>query len=88
MPAWEPMAAEAAPPGAPGEPVPRPPRSAAGRKPAAHVPARRVADPFDAEDDGANCLRCGYAVEPSREKRGLATCQACGEGGSRPGDAA
>jgi hypothetical protein len=41
-------------------------------------PTRRVADPFDANDDGANCLRCGYAVEPARERRGLRTCAACG----------
>jgi hypothetical protein len=40
--------------------------------------ARRVADPFDANDDGANCLRCGYAVEPARERRGLMTCAGCG----------
>jgi len=38
---------------------------------------RRFADPF-ADDDGANCLRCGYLVEPAREKRGLMTCSACG----------
>jgi len=41
-------------------------------------PRRRVVDPFDAEDDGANCMRCGYAVEPAREKRGLLTCAHCG----------
>ncbi len=41
-------------------------------------PARHVADPFDADDDGTNCMRCGYAVEPTREKRGLLTCAACG----------
>ena len=40
--------------------------------------ARPVADPFDPEDDRANCLRCGYAVEPARERRGLTTCAACG----------
>lgn len=39
---------------------------------------RRVADPFDASDDGANCMRCGYAIEPAREKHGLTTCLACG----------
>jgi len=41
-------------------------------------PARHVADPFDADDDGANCLRCGYVMEPAREKRGLMTCAGCG----------
>jgi hypothetical protein len=40
--------------------------------------ARRVADPFDASDDRANCMRCGYAIEPTREKRGLLTCSECG----------
>lgn len=39
---------------------------------------RRVADPFDAADDGTNCIRCGYAIAPAREKRGLMTCLACG----------
>jgi hypothetical protein len=41
------------------------------------APARRVADPFDPADDGANCLRCGYAVQPARERRGLLTCSDC-----------
>jgi hypothetical protein len=72
---WERSGAEAAP-----EPeAPPPPRARRAR--VARVPApeeRRVADPFDAEDDGANCLRCGYLVEPAREKRGLMTCAACG----------
>lgn len=40
--------------------------------------ARRVANPFDAADDGANCMRCGYAIERAREKRGLLTCVGCG----------
>jgi hypothetical protein len=39
---------------------------------------RRVADPFDAHDDGANCLRCGYVIEPERDRRDLMTCAACG----------
>ena len=39
---------------------------------------RRVADPFNAQDDGANCLRCGYVIEPERDQRGLMTCAACG----------
>jgi hypothetical protein len=38
---------------------------------------RRFADPF-ADEDGANCIRCGYLVEPAREKRGLMTCSVCG----------
>lgn len=38
----------------------------------------RFADPFDAADDGANCLRCGYAIQPARVRRGLMTCAGCG----------
>jgi hypothetical protein len=39
---------------------------------------RSVADPFDETDDRANCLRCGYAIQPARERRGLMTCAGCG----------
>ncbi len=45
--------------------------------PKARKTTRRIADPFDSADDGANCMRCGYAIEPAREKRGLLTCAAC-----------
>ena len=38
---------------------------------------RRIADPFDVSDDGANCMRCGYAIEAVRERRGLMICAAC-----------
>ena len=38
---------------------------------------RHFADPFDAADLGANCLRCGYAIDPAREQRGLRTCADC-----------
>jgi hypothetical protein len=38
---------------------------------------RAFADPFAAEDCGANCIRCGYLVSPAREKRGLMTCTRC-----------
>ncbi len=48
------------------------------RRPRVEPQARRVADPFDANDDSANCIRCGYLVEPPREKRGLMTCAGCG----------
>ena len=48
------------------------------RKQKSVTPIRRVADPFDASDDGANCLRCGYLVELAREQRGLMTCASCG----------
>jgi hypothetical protein len=77
MPMWERSRAEPeAPP-----PSPEPPRVRRGRPPgttATPQTSRRVADPFDPEDDGANCLRCGYAVETARERRGLMTCAACG----------
>ena len=39
---------------------------------------RLFADPFSHDDGGANCMRCGYLVEPVREKRGLVTCLGCG----------
>jgi hypothetical protein len=52
---------------------PRVPRANSAKK-----TARHFADPFAAGDDGANCMRCGYLVEPVREKRGLLTCAACG----------
>jgi hypothetical protein len=48
------------------------------RKQGVGRPERRVADPFDPADDRANCLRCGYLVEPAREQRGLMTCADCG----------
>ena len=38
---------------------------------------RFFADPFAEDDTGANCLRCGYLVEPAREKRSLTTCARC-----------
>jgi hypothetical protein len=76
MPMWEPAApaAEATPVMA-AEPPASPPRRRAAPVQAS---GRRVADPFDAADEGANCMRCGYAVEPARERRGLMTCAACG----------
>lgn len=81
MPAWE-----------PAEQVTGPAQSAAAddaviavrrsrgrpRKEIPVTPSRRVADPFDDADEGANCVRCGYAVEPGREKKGMMTCAACG----------
>jgi hypothetical protein len=42
------------------------------------VTARRFADPFAGDDDGANCIRCGYLVERARDARGLWTCASCG----------
>jgi hypothetical protein len=75
MPGWAPSSVE--PQTRPAPAADATPRAARTRR---TVPAvsRRVADPFDAADDVANCLRCGYVVEPSRERRGLMTCAACG----------
>ncbi|MBR0670435.1 hypothetical protein [Neoroseomonas soli] len=80
MPAWAPASVEAE--GAPlvhsEDPSAATVQAAAPRSPKARNSARRVADPFNADDDGANCMRCGYAVEPARERRGLLTCASCG----------
>lgn len=74
MPKWEPTAPAAEAEAAEVAERPAPQR----RRAPTRASARRVADPFDAADEGANCLRCGYAVEPARERRGLMTCAACG----------
>ena len=80
MPAWEPAAAAeaASPPPAQAPQVEERRGPGRPRKQMTSAPSRHVADPFDANDDGANCMRCGYAIEPAREKRGLMTCVACG----------
>lgn len=79
MPAWEPRAVEVQPaPGAEGtaaSPLHAAPK--ASRRTPSGPTSRRVADPFDADDDRANCIRCGYAIEPGREQRGLMTCVQC-----------
>ncbi|GGJ27099.1 hypothetical protein [Neoroseomonas lacus] len=80
MPMWEPTAISV---DAPTTSVEDPPPVASRAADSPHhvskrKPARRVADPFDADDDAANCMRCGYAVESARDKRGLMTCAACG----------
>lgn len=54
------------------------PKAAGPAVRASRESTRRVADPFAAGDEGANCLRCGYAIEPARERRGLMTCATCG----------
>jgi hypothetical protein len=84
MPVWQPSW----PQPAPTEATPAEPDIEASmrkrRKPRASKPhaaketTRHFADPFADGDDGANCLCCGYLVEPAREKRGLLTCAACG----------
>jgi hypothetical protein len=83
MPMWEPSAPQSAPPAATPDAVPGARARAVQHRPrppkakAAKGAARHFADPF-AEGDGANCLRCGYLVEPARERRGLLTCSKCG----------
>jgi hypothetical protein len=64
-------------PAAPSEPAQTAPLPARRARRTARSTTRRVADPFDPADDGANCLRCGYAVQPARERRGLMMCAAC-----------
>ncbi len=75
MPGWAPSPVE--PETRPAPAAEAKPRAARARRTAPTI-SRRVADPFDAADDVANCLRCGYVVEPARERRGLMTCAACG----------
>ena len=79
------VAATWAPPSPDAAPVPpaEPPvalRRGPGRprKETLSAPARHIADPFNADDDRANCMRCGYAIDPGRESRGLMTCAPCG----------
>jgi hypothetical protein len=84
MPAWEPSVQQ--PASADAEPVEgqnstqavegRNRRDAKPRPPKLRM--RRFADPFADGDDGANCIRCGYLVERTREARGLWTCTKCG----------
>ena len=81
MPMWQPSPPQPAP--AMVKPVEPPVETAVARQRRPRVPkapikaaVRRFANPF-ADNDGANCLRCGYLVEPAREKRGLMTCSAC-----------
>jgi hypothetical protein len=79
MPMWEPAGDGepiAAPVAAPVDAVERVAARAPGRR--SGEARRRVADPFDTADDGANCMRCGYAIQPGRARRGLMTCAGCG----------
>lgn len=84
MPAWEPAAAEKAPLRAAVQTPTVEERRGRGqpRKQSASMSTRRIADPFDQNDDGTNCMRCGYVIEPAREKRGLMICAGCGSLGS------
>ncbi|WP_424813352.1 hypothetical protein [Roseococcus sp. YIM B11640] len=78
MPMWTPTSTEAEDP--PPAPVGEAPIARRRRQTEAATPsaiARRSADPFDENDDRANCMRCGFVVEAERDKRGLMTCAAC-----------
>lgn len=76
MSAWQPKAVEvqATPSAAGNEASPLPAAPKALRRARSGPASRRVADPFDADDGSANCIRCGYAIESAREQRGLMTC--------------
>ena len=82
MPMWVPSQPQPVPPAPKPDEVageagmPRQYRRRMPAKPASKLAVRRFADPF-ADEDGANCIRCGYLVEPAREKRGLMTCSVC-----------
>jgi hypothetical protein len=83
MPMWVPSQSQPVPPAPKSDEVAgeagmaRQRRRRMPAEPVSRVAARRFADPF-ADEDGANCSRCGYLVEPAREKRGLLTCSVCG----------
>jgi hypothetical protein len=79
MPAWESAVAEEATPASSAQSPEVEVRQGRGRprNETNPAPTRRVADPFDTADDGANCMRCGYVIETAREKRGLMTCTSC-----------
>lgn len=79
MPMWAPSVQQAAQPAE--QPAAAPDRvddATPRRAKAKAATQRHFADPFAAGDDGTNCIRCGYLVEPAREKRGRLTCAACG----------
>jgi hypothetical protein len=83
MPMWQPSPQQLVQPVTKPAELPVETAVAERRKPRTskpHTPkttVRHFADPF-ADDEGANCIRCGYLVEPAREKRGLMTCSQCG----------
>jgi hypothetical protein len=79
MPMWERTAVEwEVEPASPAlsEAAQTPPPAECTRRTAGRA-SQRVADPFDPHDDGANRLRCGYVIQPARERRGLVTCARC-----------
>jgi len=80
MPMWEPtaVAAEVTLPVCDEGPAASASSAVEASQPRTPKSVRRVADPFDADDDGANCMRCGYAIAPARARRKLTTCLECG----------
>jgi hypothetical protein len=74
MPMWEPTAVEETTQVRDEAPVAAAVSAMAASHLRTHKSVRRVADPFAASDNGANCMRNGYAIEPAREKLGLLTC--------------
>ncbi|MFC7540926.1 hypothetical protein ACFQU2_17685 [Siccirubricoccus deserti] len=74
MPMWEPSPQQSA---VPADTTVAERRRTRLPKKAPEAAARSFADPF-ADDDGANCIRCGYLIEQAREKCGLMTCSKCG----------
>lgn len=83
MPMWEPSVQQPAPGDEKPAALPSGTAAVERRKPGRprlnppKVTTRQFADPFAADDDGANCMRCGYLVEPAREARGLMKCATC-----------
>jgi hypothetical protein len=82
MPMWEPRTAEVPLVASTDDmPIPAPvPAKRTRRTKTRSEPgaaARRYADPFANDDSGTNCLRCGYLVEPVRERHGWLTCAEC-----------
>jgi hypothetical protein len=84
MPMWEPRQERSAQPEA--QPAKQPGGMAAVEGRTLRVPKpmapkltwRLFPDPYSPDEGGVNCIRCGYLVEPAREKRGLMTCSGCG----------
>lgn len=74
MPAWQ--RSEASTP-APEETA-QPPRPRGRPRKLALPNSVGSADPFSDEDDGTNCIRCGYRVQDARASRGLLVCASCG----------
>lgn len=81
MPAWTSAVAEAPPtPLSTEAPVAADPRRRGRprKQIATTPPTRHVADPFDASDDGANCMRCGYLVRQRADRRSMRASAAPG----------